>query len=391
MRDLPLNHIRGIPLNCFILQLYQNLLLIILPNVIISFMKRYHVLLADDHAVVRSGIRSAIENLPSIVVVGEAFDGPSLLSALKNLEPEILLIDVTMPDFEPISTINYIRAEYPEMKILVISAYDDDVYVQGLLSAGVHGYHLKDQPLQDLSLAVERIIEGERWISSPIVDKLINYPISDDNIPSLTSRQREILGLLKKGWNNQKIAYELGLSIKTIENHLTRIYRSLNVQSRLEAVNYLINNPQILREKKTSNKFEDRSELLAKKPANILIVDDNPRFRYHLSRIISNLCTEVNLQEAQNINEVVEATKSTSFDLMFIDVVLGNQNGISLVKKVKSISKNSRIILISAYPDKEFHRQGLEAGATAFIDKKMLDTITLKQIIGDTIFCNSSN
>ena len=354
-------------------------------------MKRFHVLLADDHAVVRSGIRSAIENLPSIVVVGEAFDGPSLLSALKNLEPEILLIDVTMPDFEPISTINYIRAEYPEMKILVISAYDDDVYVQGLLSAGVHGYHLKDQPLQDLSLAVERIIEGERWISSPIVDKLINYPISDDNIPSLTSRQREILGLLKKGWNNQKIAYELGLSIKTIENHLTRIYRSLNVQSRLEAVNYLINNPQILREKKTSNKFEDRSELLAKKPANILIVDDNPRFRYHLSRIISNLCTEVNLQEAQNINEVVEATKSTSFDLMFIDVVLGNQNGISLVKKVKSISKNSRIILISAYPDKEFHRQGLEAGATAFIDKKMLDTITLKQIIGDTIFCNSSN
>jgi DNA-binding NarL/FixJ family response regulator len=196
---------------------------------------------------------------------------------------------------------------------------------------------------------------------------------------------------LKKGWNNQKIAYELGLSIKTIENHLTRIYRSLNVQSRLEAVNYLINNPQILGEKKTSNKFEDRSELLAKKPANILIVDDNPRFRYHLSRIISNLCTEVNLQEAQNINEVVEATKSTSFDLMFIDVVLGNQNGISLVKKVKSISKNSRIILISAYPDKEFHRQGLEAGATAFIDKKMLDTITLKQIIGDTIFCNSSN
>lgn len=354
-------------------------------------MKKYNVLLADDHAVVRSGIRSAIENLPSIVVVGEADDGPSLLSALKSIKPELLLIDVTMPNFEPISTIQYIRSEYPDMKILVISAYDDDVYVQGLLSAGVHGYHLKDQPLQDLSFAVERIIEGERWISSPIVDKLVNYPMSEDNIPSLTSRQREILELLKKGWNNQKIAYELGLSIKTIENHLTRIYRSLNVQSRLEAVNYMIKNPKILGIKTNFNNLKSGSELLTEKPANILIVDDNPRFRYHLSRIISNLCTDVNLHEAQNINEVIDAVKSTNFDLMFIDVVLGNQNGISLVKKLKNISNNSRIILISAYPDKEFHRQGLEAGATAFIDKKMLDTTTLKQIIEDSIFCNSSN
>ena len=355
-----------------------------------SIMKKYHVLLADDHAVVRSGIRSAIENIPSIIVAGEAADGPSLLLALKNLQPELLLIDVTMPNFEPISTIQHIRSEYPDMKILVISAYDDDVYVQGLLSAGVHGYHLKDQPLQDLSLAVKRIIEGERWISSPIVDKLVNYPSTKEDIPSLTSRQREILRLLKKGWNNQKIAYELGLSIKTIENHLTRIYRSLNVQSRLEAVNYLTNNPQILGVKNKINYVRGTSELILDKPPNIMIVDDNPRFRYHLSRIISKMFTEVNLYEAQTSHEVIEAVKTTNFNLMFIDVVLGNQNGISLVKKVKNISQNTRIILISAYPDKEFHRQGLEAGATAFIDKKMLDIVTIKQIIGDTVSSNFS-
>ena len=356
-----------------------------MPGAIISPMEKYHVLLADDHAVVRSGLRSTIENMPTIVVAGEAEDGPSLLTALESLTIDILLIDVTMPNFEPISTIQYIRSEYPNMKILVISAYDDDVYVQGLLSAGVHGYHLKDQPLQDLKLAINRIIEGERWISSPLVDKLINYPLSEDKVPSLTSRQREILGLLKKGWNNQKIAYELNLSIKTIENHLTRIYRSLNVQSRLEAVNYIINNPRILGAKDNINKMQRTLNPMTDTPANILIVDDNPRFRYHLSRIINKIDNEVNLREAQNEQEVLNAVKSTDFDLMFIDVILGNQNGISLVKKVKDLSDSARIILISAYPDKEFHRQGLEAGATAFIDKKMLDITTIKQIIGDTI------
>lgn len=147
-------------------------------------MKKHHVLLADDHAVVRSGLRSTIESIPSIVVVGEAEDGPSLLSSLKTLNPEILLIDVTMPNFEPISTIQHIRSDYPKMKILVISAYDDDVYIQGLLSAGVHGYHLKDQPLQDLILAIERIIGGKRWISSPLVDKLVSYPMVEDKVPS---------------------------------------------------------------------------------------------------------------------------------------------------------------------------------------------------------------
>jgi DNA-binding NarL/FixJ family response regulator len=348
-------------------------------------MKKYRVLLADDHAVVRSGIRNAIECLPSIIVIGEAEDGPSLMTSLEKLRPDILLIDVTMPNFEPISTISLIRSEYPMMKILVISAYDDDIYVQGLLGAGVDGYHLKDQPLHDLTLAIQRIIQGKRWISSPLVEKLVNFTFSEEKIPSLTSRQREILILLKKGWNNQKIAYELGLSIKTIENHLTRIYRSLNVQSRLEAVNFVNNNPRIL---STNGKIKNSQPdplYGSAVSANILIVDDNPRFRYHLSRIVGKLFSNINIHEAENIDAVFDAVQTTNFELMFVDVILGDQNGISLLKTLKKYIENTRIVLISAYPDKEFHRQGLEAGAAAFIDKKMLDSDTIRQIIGDIL------
>jgi DNA-binding NarL/FixJ family response regulator len=348
-------------------------------------MKEYRVLLADDHAVVRSGIRNAIEKMPSILVVGEAEDGPTLMAALDLYTPDILLIDVTMPDFEPIMAIHQIRALYPDMKILVISAYDDDVYVQGLLGAGVNGYHLKDQPLQDLNLAIGRIINGERWISSPLIEKLVSSPQSHASGPTLTSRQRDILRLLYKGWHNQKIALELGLSTKTIENHLTRIYRSLDVQSRLETVNYLNQNPRILYDEEPAIYVSQKQETTSSAVGDVLLVDDNSRFRYQLNRTILNLYPQLKVQEVGSIEEAMAAVESTVYELFFVDVILGEQNGIAFVKHLKKASPKSRIILISAYPDKEFHRQGLAAGATAFIDKKTLDKETIKQILEDTI------
>jgi DNA-binding NarL/FixJ family response regulator len=349
-------------------------------------MKKQRVLLADDHAVVRAGIRNAIDNISSVVVQGEAEDGPTLMNALRSIKPDILLIDVTMPDFEPISAIHQIRSTYPKMKILVISAYDDDVYVQGLLGAGVDGYHLKDQPLQDLSLAIERILSGERWISSPLIDKLIIPPSRENANPMLTSRQREILTLLQKGWHNQKIALELGLSTKTIENHLTRIYRTLNVQSRLEAVNCINQNPHILTAALAGISDQPKYQSSTNTFGDILLVDDNPKFRHQLHRIINSLFTHLNVQEVGNVEDAIQAVKNTAFHLVFVDVVLGEQNGIACVKHIKKSLPNSRIILISAYPDKEFHRQGLAAGATVFIDKKMLDKETIQQIIEDTIY-----
>jgi len=289
-------------------------------------MKQYSVLLADDHAVVRSGIRNAIEKMDLVCVAGEAQDGPTVMAALELLSPDILLIDVTMPDFEPISAIRHIRSMYPEMKILVISAYDDDVYVQGLLGAGVNGYHLKDQPLQDLTLAIERIIAGERWISSPLIEKLVTNPRKDNGLPALTSRQRDILRLLQKGWHNQRIALELGLSTKTIENHLTRIYRSLNVQSRLETVNYLNQHPQLLAEERLQGQVYLRQETAPTSLGDILLVDDNPRFRYQLHRTINDLYPHLKVQEAGSIEEAVAAANLTDFELFLVDVILDRKS-----------------------------------------------------------------
>jgi DNA-binding NarL/FixJ family response regulator len=347
------------------------------------------ILLADDHDVVRAGIRNALTDLPELKIVGEVGDGPGLLPALKELQPDCLLIDVAMPDFEPISAIRQIRVDYPHIKILVVSAHDDDIYVQGLLGAGVDGYHLKDQPLSDLRLAVQRVLAGEKWVTGRLVNKLLNLSETPaaDTTPSLTSRQRDILALLQQGLDNQTIARNMDLSVKTVENHLTRLYRQLNVQSRLEAVNYTIQHPEVLG---ASGQVVAQQPVAARKPISqetvtILLVDDNTRYRRQLSKMVGKVFPHAMIYEAHNIDTATQMAQTTHPKLALVDVVLGDEDGIHCTRRIKSVAPHSRIILISAYPDREFHRRGLEAGALAFLDKKDLDTATLRQVIEDTI------
>ena len=127
------------------------------------------VLLADDHTVVRAGLRNALADLPDIEIANEVGNGRELMAALASHPVDLLVMDANMPDFEPISAARAIKASYPNLKILIVSAYDDESYVVGLLKAGVDGYHLKDQPLADLQLAVQRILSGERWITLSLI------------------------------------------------------------------------------------------------------------------------------------------------------------------------------------------------------------------------------
>lgn len=349
-------------------------------------MEKVRTLLADDHALVRSGLRNALSELPNIQIIGEVGNGRDLIDALKKLRPDCLLIDVTMPDFEPLAAIQYIRMEYPNMRILVVSAYDDDVYVQGLLSAGVDGYHLKDQPLSDLRLAVQRVLAGERWISSSLVNKLLApQRTPSGSTPIISSRQKEILVLLTDGLDNKAIARRLGLSIKTIENHLTRLYRQINVHSRLEAANYVRDHPECVDGKRNARVQEDFFIPSSTEQIVILLLDDNQRYRGQLRQIIGRVYPQALIYEADDIESAIHVTNKVMPTIVFIDVVLGDEDGIRGMRKIKFASPATRAVLISAYPDREFHRRGLEAGAIAFLDKKDLDASTLYQIIIDNI------
>jgi DNA-binding NarL/FixJ family response regulator len=348
-------------------------------------MAKYRILLADDHAVVRTGIRKTIENLPELEVVGEVGNGQELMLALERLRPDCLLMDVAMPEFKPITAITQIRAEYPTLKILVVSAYDDDIYVQGLLKAGVNGYHLKDQPLSDLQLAVQRVLAGDVWLSGPLITRLLLGNEKRLHQPRLTERQLELLQLLCRGLDNQAIAQEMSLSIKTIENHLTRLYRQLNVQSRLQAMQYANEHPDLLGiqgQYAAENPFNLRATQVG--DIVVLVVDDSQRYRQQLQRMIGKVCPEAIIFEAEDIQSAVHLSQMVKPQLVLIDVVLREgEDGIRCTRRVKAVVPRARVVLISAYPDREFHRRGLEAGAVAFLDKKDLDVPTLRQVMRD--------
>lgn len=349
-------------------------------------MNKVRTILADDHAVVRAGIANALRELSHLEIVDEVGDGQMLIEALDRSQPDILVTDVTMPNFDPISAIRQIRARFPRLKILIMSAYDDDIYVQGLLSAGVHGYHLKDQPLGDLQLAVQRVLGGERWICEPLVDKLVRVRAAPPSTLSLTARQHDLLRCLREGLDNQAIARRIGLSVKTIENHLTRLYRQLNVQSRIEAVHYLIEHPETLYAVDLAPTAASGAVVPhALAQPTILIVDDNIRYRTQMRRMVGKGRPQAHIAEAKNIEIALHLTNELRPQLAFVDVVLGDENGIECARQIKAISPTTRIVLISAYPDREFHRLGLAAGAVAFLDKKDLNAATLREVTEDLI------
>lgn len=350
-------------------------------------MNEIHVLLADDHTVVRAGLSNTLQNLPGIRIAGEAGNGRELMKMLSTLHVDLLVMDANMPDFEPIPAVREIKAKYPKLKILIVSAYDDETYVVGLLKAGVDGYHLKDQPLADLQLAVQRVLSGERWLTGSLVSRLANRQLPaarTANIPWLTRRQRELLQMLMQGADNRHIAAALEISVKTVENHLTALYRILGVDSRLKAMNYALHHPELL--------AVSGQEMVEMPPAprtgdklSILVVDDNPRYRQQLCRLIGKIAPTAILFEAATIAEALRIGEKAQPNLGFIDVVLEDEDGILCASRLKSLSPLTRMILISAYPDREFRRRALSAGAVAFLDKKDLDMASVRQVIEDAL------
>jgi len=345
------------------------------------------VLLADDHVIVRAGLRNALEGLPNIEIAGEVGNGRELMGALAHINPDLLVLDANMPDFEPIPAVRQMKAERPQMKILIVSAHDDDAYVVGLLNAGVDGYHMKDQPLADLQLATQRILNGERWISSRLVGRLAqvhNTPASTGS-PWLTRRQRELLRLLTQGLDNRHIAQHLDLSVKTVENHLTALYRVLGVDSRLKALHYALRHPELL-----AISGQEVLELEPRQQKNhyeltVLVVDDNTRYRQQLTHLIGKIRPTSILYEAGNIAEAVKLGQQVRPQLALIDVVLEDEDGIQCARQLRSVSPSTRMVVVSAYPDRGFRKQALSAGAVAFVDKKDLDTASLRQVIEDAL------
>jgi DNA-binding NarL/FixJ family response regulator len=194
------------------------------------------VLLADDHPLVRAGIRATLATEPDLVPVGEAANGYEVQRLCRDLQPDVLVLDLSMPGPPPLAVVAYLREHCPAVSVLILTAYDDDAYVQGLAAAGVAGYVLKDEAPETVVHAIRTVKEGGTWFGRPVAAKLAR-PSSDGlATEKLTARERQILELLGRGWDNARIAAECQLREQTVRNYISRIYTKVGVQSRAEAL-----------------------------------------------------------------------------------------------------------------------------------------------------------
>jgi DNA-binding NarL/FixJ family response regulator len=195
------------------------------------------VLIADDHPLIRSGLRLALQTEPDIVVAGEAADGSEAQLQCAGLQPDVLVLDLNMDGPPAAAILASVRERCPRTRVLILTAYDDDAYVRGLVQAGAMGYVLKDEAPEALVQAVRTVAQGGTWFSRPVVETLVHRAEHDErNAPPLTERESQIIRLIARGWDNARIAEELCLSEQTIRNYVSRLYGKIGVQTRAEAV-----------------------------------------------------------------------------------------------------------------------------------------------------------
>jgi DNA-binding NarL/FixJ family response regulator len=197
------------------------------------------VLLADDHAIVRAGIRQYLERAGDIRVVAEADDGEMARDLISLHQPDVAVLDIQMPKYSGIEVTRWVRANFPRVGVLILTAYDDDPYVLAVLQAGANGYVLKTASPADLIHAVREVFAGKSVLDPAITRKLLaqlSHPKEPLQVEQLTERETEVLALTAKGYTNKAIGVQLGISDRTVQGHLAHIFNKLQAGSRTEAV-----------------------------------------------------------------------------------------------------------------------------------------------------------
>lgn len=210
-------------------------------------MSRTRILLADDHNLVRAGIRSLLEKISSIEVIAEASDGREALDLIKKHRPDLVLIDIAMPNLNGLEAVGRIRKEWPDTKVIILSMHANEEYVMQALRAEVSGYLIKDAAVGELERAIRAVISGETYLTPHISERVIkNYLARVNNykgpLEQLTPRQREILQSIAEGKNVKEIAADLDISIKTVESHRLQLMDRLNIHDIPGLVRYAIRN-----------------------------------------------------------------------------------------------------------------------------------------------------
>ncbi|MCK5254596.1 MAG: response regulator transcription factor [Deltaproteobacteria bacterium] len=209
-------------------------------------MKNIKVVIADDHTILRQGIKALLDNQEGIEVVGEAKDGREAIKTIEELLPDVILMDIAMPGLNGLEATRRIKKKFPKVKVVVLTMHANEEYIFQILNAGADGYLVKETAFQDLISAINAVHKGEAFMSPSISKKVMTDYIQraqgEEKVgfDTLTTREREILQLVAEGNSNKKIAEALFISPKTVETHRAHIMDKLNIHDRAGLIKYAI-------------------------------------------------------------------------------------------------------------------------------------------------------
>jgi len=208
---------------------------------------RRKIVIAEDHTILRAGLRALFSGQNGLEVIGEAGDGREAIRKVDTLQPDLLLIDLSMPKLNGIDAIREIKSQHPEIKIIVLTVHKSEEYIIAALQAGANGYMLKDASQNELLLAIDYVINGKTFLSPSISDKVVDAFLNTDKkdkpaavLDNLTAREREILKLVAEGNTNKKIAEHLCISLKTVEKHRSNLMQKLDLRNTAALTAYAI-------------------------------------------------------------------------------------------------------------------------------------------------------
>jgi len=202
-----------------------------------------NVLIADDHAVVRAGLRALINSEPLLKLVGEATGGYEAIEMVRNTQTDILVLDLSMPDLDGLSVTKKIMPERPGLRILILTIHDDEAFIREAIKYGASGYILKRAAENELIGAIHIVMRGDLYVDPSMMRTLLDESVQSTNavqesVESLTPRETEVLKLIVEGYTNRQIGEELNISVRTVEGHRANLSEKLGLQSRVELVRY---------------------------------------------------------------------------------------------------------------------------------------------------------
>ena len=204
------------------------------------------IVLADDHQIVRQGLRALLEAEPDFSITGEAADGLEVADLVQSVQPDVLILDIKMPGLNGLEVVRHVRRRTPDTYVVILSMYANEAYVMEALRNGAAGYVLKGASSTDLVQAVREVAEGRRYLSPPLSERAIEAYVqkamasAPDALGKLTDREREVLYFVMEGYKNSQIAARLSISPRTVETHRARMMRKLGLHTQAELIRFTL-------------------------------------------------------------------------------------------------------------------------------------------------------